>query len=301
MNFIGTIVKKIEQKNEHRKFIKNIESKIFGITDEMYINKYDEEIEWLRRHSWGGKTRQIQYPYPWTEEYAKKPVVQIDRDGYPNIMVANKKLFFCKGTKKKVIVNSWISLSMEQDARSPHCYCNEEFPFPIDSVIFDIGSADASFTLSHIEEIRYAYLFEADPAWNEALHKTFEPYKDKVRIISKYVGTKNDANNITLNEFLKEVPIEHRRNIFIKMDIEGAEVAALSCADVFLDAMTDVQMSVCTYHRYNDEADIRKMFDSLEWSVEKSSGAMLVDTRGLGWEDNKYPWFRTGLLHITKK
>ena len=301
MNFIRPIVKKIEQKNAYRKFIKNIESEILGVTDENYIKQYNEEIDWLKQHPWGGRTKQIQYPYPWTEKYVKKPVVQIDEEGYPNIKVNNKTLYFRKGTSKKVIANSWISLSMEQDARSPHCYCNEEFPFPKDSIIFDIGSADASFTLSHIEEIRYAYLFEADPAWNEALCKTFEPYKEKVKIISKYVGSKNDDNNITLNEFLKEVPVDHRRNTFIKMDIEGAEVDALSCADVFLNAMTDVQMSVCTYHRYRDEADIRKMFDSLEWSVEKSNGVMLVDTRGLGWEDNQYPWFRTGLLHIKCK
>lgn len=295
------ITKKIKQRNEYRKFKKNIESEILKITDKTYVDKYSMEIEWLKKHPCGGRTKQIQYPYPWTEEYAEKlPVVESDIEGYPKISVDNKALFFRKGTKKKTIVNSWVSLAIEQDERSPHCYCNEEFPFPRNSVMFDIGAAEASFTLSHIDEIRYAYLFEADPAWNNALRKTFEPYKDKVKIINKYVGNKNDDNNITLNQFLKEVPEEHRNNVFVKMDIEGAEVIAISCAADFFHAITDVNMSVCTYHRYEDERDIKGLFDSSEWTIKKSNGVMLVDTKGLGWEDNRYPWFRTGLLHLKK-
>ncbi len=68
-------------------------------------------------------------------------------------------------------------------------------------ILSDIGAAEGNFSLSVIDKVQHVYLFETDNDWIEALEKTFEPWKEKVSIIHKFVGNKDTDTCITLDSF----------------------------------------------------------------------------------------------------
>ena len=101
---------------------------------------------------------------------------------------------------------------MEQDLRSPHHYLDsiEEVK---GKTFVDVGSAEGFTSLEVIEKASHIYLFEQDTLWIEALNATFEPWKDKVSIIPKYVSNNNSEQEITLDTFFK---IKIRNSFLLK-------------------------------------------------------------------------------------
>jgi hypothetical protein len=76
--------------------------------------------------------------------------------------------------------------------------------------------------LTYAEQAKKIYLFECNPEWLQALQKTFEPWKDKIAIINKYVSDISDGINITLDDCFENETIN-----FVKADIEGYELKLL--------------------------------------------------------------------------
>ncbi len=181
-----------------------------------------------------------------------------------------KKLYLNRNFSSKGAAEKYIaSLLIEQDEMSPHKYLDDGFSFD-DGVLLDCGAAEGNFSLELAEKAEKIILVEADECWNEALEKTFEPWKEKVVIINKYLGNKDDDIFVTINSLAKEYDID-----FIKMDIEGAEVEALSAARDYLKNRNKMKLAVCVYHNLEDERKIREILEPIGFVGETTKGYMV--------------------------
>lgn len=159
---------------------------------------------------------------------------------------------------------------MEQDERSPHCYRNKHFQIRRGDIGIDIGAAEGIFALQIIEDVEHIYLIEADADWCEALEATFSKERDKVTIIQGYVSDTDRGENLSLDTVFKEKKID-----FIKMDIEGAEEEALRGARRLIERCTP-KMAVCTYHKAEDEKEIRAWLKAAGPYVVKNSPGYVI-------------------------
>ncbi len=165
-----------------------------------------------------------------------------------------RRLYFCRAMSDDKIIRLYRTLIMEQDIRSPHHYMDS--PDEACGYTFvDVGCAEGIVALDVIDKVEHAYLFECDNAWAEALEVTFAPWKDKVSIIPKYVGNCDNDITVRLDTFFSDT----NSRLFIKMDIEGAESAALAGAKKILHR-PDVEFAVCTYHN-NDTITVPAILD----------------------------------------
>jgi hypothetical protein len=190
------------------------------------------------------------YPSAYMLEYRNMQVeIQFDADKKLHYCLHNgRKLYFTSEFTKDRIIKLYRSLVIEQDVRSAHRYI-EDYNALEGYVLLDVGSAEGIFTLDNIDRIKHAYLFEAEPYWIDALRATFEPWKDKVTIVEKYVGNKTQDNFTTLDDFLQDRNFD---KVFLKMDIEGAELEALQGVGSTMKSSPEMRVAVCTYHRPGD-------------------------------------------------
>ncbi|MDR1632792.1 MAG: FkbM family methyltransferase [Dysgonamonadaceae bacterium] len=228
------------------------------------------DTEKNRLYAFMGKYGLNMMPYPFVFEYKKMPVDCLfdEQISIHYIIHSGKRLYFPKSCSKEQIIENYRSLVAEQDARSPHQYVKDINRLK-GKILLDIGAAEAIFTLDCIEIIKHAYIFECDENWIEALNVTFSPWKDKVTIVWKYVGDTNDNNHITLDSFLEE---KEKNNLFLKMDIEGAEQAALRGASNTLKESHDIDFSICTYHRKDDAVEIARILRLYGFEYEWTDG-----------------------------
>lgn len=190
------------------------------------------------------------YPSEYMLEYKNKEIdirFDIEKQLY-YCMHNGRKLYFTAAFSKDRIVKLYRSLITEQDVRSAHRYI-DDYDKLTGFTLLDVGSAEGIFTLDNIDRIKHAYLFEAEPYWIDALRATFEPWRDKITIIDKYVGDKTTGNFITLDNFCEERQMD---KLFLKMDIEGAELSALQGAQKILKNTREMRIAVCTYHKPGD-------------------------------------------------
>lgn len=253
--------------------------------------KYQPEIDFVRR----------QFPH-WmqcTDELAKfqndfkKELEKIEYDFEKKMYYAirnNKKMYFKKSMTKDAVIRYFMITCFEQSEFSAHRYLEGEFTIEENSVVFDIGAAEGIFALDAIDKVKELYLFECDEEWIEALKYTFAGY-DNIHIINKYVGNNSDENCIMLDEYLN---IVQNKKLFIKMDIEGAEIAALEGAKKLLNQMIDLKLAVCAYHRQDDYENISKMLTGMELS--KSKGYLCPMFGKI-----TPPYFRIGVLRAQKR
>lgn len=176
--------------------------------------------------------------------------------------------------------------------KAPHQYQTDKFKIEQGDILVDVGCAEALLALDAIEKVSKVYLIEADKRWIPALKATFESYQEKVELINKYVSDKDSETTITLENILLN---EQGKKIFVKMDIEGAEVNVLKGSKEFLSKSADVKIACCTYHREHDAEIILSLLESMGYHTEFSEGYMLF----LG-DEIKYPYFRHGVLRAWK-
>ena len=235
------------------------------------------------------------FPYHFQNDYRKEDV-EVLKDpvkGLRYVLLDGKRLYFKRRWSERRIRHSFNELKKEQDPQSPHRYLSDNFFIAEDEVLADIGVAEGNFALGAVEKAKSLYLFETDKEWIEALNATFEPWKEKVHIINKFVGNKNRGNQTTLDDFFNQ-----GENItFLKIDVDGAEAKLLKGCERILSQSTPLKIALCTYHRKNDERDFTKLLEEKKFLVTHSDGYMLfiIDKK------LKAPFFRRGLLRATKE
>lgn len=241
-----------------------------------------------------------QISYPFIKEYRYR-IVNVLWDNTKSLYYVyrhKKKLYFKSGISKTKIRNSYNELCIEQDRRSPHSY----FSFPVnyqpDDIAVDLGAAEGIWALDIVEKVREVYLFECEDCWIEALQATFEPWKDKVHIVNKYVSDFTDEKNTTLDDYF------YKENIYpdiIKVDVEGAEIACMKGASKLLTHSVR-HILLCTYHNYSDYTALSEIMKNHHYEVQPSEGRMIAiySEPDYGCTDITQI-FRKGLIHAYKQ
>jgi hypothetical protein len=194
--------------------------------------------------------------------------------GLPYVIHQDKKLYFVKKPTKKALKRHYLSLLEEQSQVSPHAYVTDGFDIKEGDVLYDIGSAEGIFALSNIEKVSHVVLFEGDESWINVLQSTFEPWKEKVTIVPKYVSDINSDQYITIDTFIEEYG-ERFSPDFIKIDVEGAEMNVLK-GMVDCIRKKKFKIAVTTYHKQDDYADISSFLSEYNFIRKPSKGVSLI-------------------------
>jgi hypothetical protein len=216
-----------------------------------------------------GKYGMSIYPFAASLKYKRLNVkIYYGEGGLPYIEHGDKKLYFPSQFSEGYIVVMYRGLLTEQDIEAPHRYVNS-YEALKGKILLDIGAAEGIFALDTIEYVEKVYLFECEDLWLAPLQATFEPWKEKVEIVRKYVGDTDTEEYVTLDSFMEG---KERDNLHLKMDIEGAEQSALQGAKKLLTNGKRISFSVCTYHREEDAKVISSFFESLGYTYEFTKG-----------------------------
>lgn len=159
----------------------------------------------------------------------------------------------------------------EQQPTSPHLYVTDKHKVHAGDIVIDAGVCEGNFALRYIDICSKIYLFEPDEKWQEPLRRTFKDFQDKVEFIPKFVSDVTEGRNITLDDALPDL---RGKNIFLKMDVEGAEPRALRGAKNLL-TNNKVRASVCTYHNADDLVKVKSIFQSFGYKTSTSAGYMV--------------------------
>ncbi|MEG1049696.1 MAG: hypothetical protein RSE24_04065, partial [Oscillospiraceae bacterium] len=240
-------------------------------------SEYAQELEYVQKNKVKfkkGEVRGIEFCGDFMDEAMKQDTpayFDTDKQMY-YVIDQGKRLYFKKGLSESQVKNGYRGLLGEQCEKSPHKYVDDDFFVEQDSVLFDIGAAEAIFALQNIEKCKKVVLFECDDSWIEALNATFEPYMEKVEIVRKYVSNITDADNIKIDDYTQA-----SGNIpnFIKMDIEGFEQKCLDGMEKTLHGTASLKLAICAYHSKNAEMEIRNKLSAVNCGITRSGGWML--------------------------
>ena len=250
--------------------------------------KIIEIIDYIRKYGFSV------FPYEFVQKY-RNTIIDVFYDESNNmyyVMYENKRLYYPYGYSVGGIKAHYNWLNIEQDEGSPHRYETEDYSVEDGDAIADIGAAEGIWALHNIEKASKVYLFERNPSWIKALEKTFEPWKEKIIIVNKFVSNKNDKKNVTLDSCFKGERIN-----FIKADIEGMETKMLEGSNNFFKNNGDLKLLLCTYHREGDAEKIRGYFENNGFVIEYSKGCILYDID----VNIKEPYIRRGLIRAKNK
>ncbi len=234
------------------------------------------------------------YPYDFTKKYNEELIeVFTDQEKQLRYVIhEEKRLYFKRSLSETAIKKLYLGLQLDQDKASPHLYLTEGFKLKPHDIIADIGAAEGNFSLSNIEKVKKVYLFEYDQGWLEALRATFEPWKDKVVIIDKFVSNVDSDTTISMNSFYSQ----HPKITFFKVDIEGSEARFLEGFDQILNKDISMKMALCTYHKQNDEKEFTQILDQYGFKVAASNRYMIF----IYDKNIEAPYLRRGLLRATR-
>ena len=233
------------------------------------------------------------FPYSFTSKYDQSKVeVFVDsQSGLKYVLMGSKRLYFKRRWSVSRIQRSFYDLSMEQDEKSPHRYLSDDFNISAGDVVADFGAAEGNFSLSIIENAKKVYLFESDPEWIEALEKTFEPWRDKVEVVAKFVSDIDDQQHCTGDEFFSNKELN-----FLKIDVDGGERKLLKGFKKILERNSNIKVALCTYHQHDDEKEFAELLVGKGFFVNPSYGFMIFHY------DKKLqaPYIRRALLRAIK-
>lgn len=251
-----------------------------------YPAEYIEKAESLKSHKLHFMPAEL------VDKYRDVTAEVHHQDGLPYVIHNGKKLFFRSELSDGSVQRLYRGLIMEQDYSSPHCYVDDQFGVCQGDVLLDLGAAEAIFTLDNIEKLEHAYLFECNDNWFAPLKATFEPWKDKVTIIRKYVSAENNDTNISIDEFVAKY---NTKVNFIKMDIEGAECEALKGGEQTLRNSTHcIRLAICCYHRPLDCEYISNMMAEWNYKYKVNEGLLCYKYQPYP------PYFRRGVIKASK-
>jgi len=247
----------------------------------------DEIVDYIERNGFSV------YPYDFFQKYHASDVdVFLDMTTNTKYVIhENRRLYFPQDWRDENIRAYYNAMRIEQDEDSPHRYEANGYVVQEGDVIADVGSAEGIWALNNAERAGKIYLFEYDKKWIETLQKTFEPWKEKVVIVNKYVSNINDNENTTLDSFFNKKRID-----FIKADIEGMEIKLLEGSKNILVNNNNLKLLLCAYHSKNDGPEIMKILEMNGFTTEYSKRYMLFI------HDKKLekPYIRRGLIRAMK-
>ena len=243
-----------------------------------------------------------QYPY---KQLMFLPNIEAGYDKnvkLPYVIHKGRKLYFppkrsidwCK-KYYSICVSKEAILGGKYMEKQPHQYQSDRCKIENNDILVDVGCAEGLFTLDNIDKIDHAYLFECDPQWFAPLQATFRDSEDKVTIIHKSVGVIDSDSVITLEKALQG---NSGRSMFVKMDIEGAEVEVITGNKQFLADNNRIKLSVCTYHRLSDAETIKALYEEMGFQYEFSDGYMYLPKFD---KKDSFPYFRKGVLRGWKE
>lgn len=234
---------------------------------------FSEEIDFLNTQAHLKKSVTLVWPYPFVKTYEPEHIqVYKDEDkGMYYVIQNGRKLYYSrKYDTIEAVQKSYNSLVVEQNPISPHQYLREGFQVEDGDFVLDIGAAEGNFSLDIVEKAGKLVIVEAEAHWIEALNATFEPWKDKVEIIHKYVSDTDNERCATLKSIAGDRSID-----FLKLDVEGAEMSILSSSAEFLQKRQIKKLAVCTYHKKNDEHLFSSMLRDYNYDISLTPGYML--------------------------
>lgn len=287
--FTNNCEKKISRLERIKPLIENWAFEL-KIADACKNSLFDKEVNFIRTN---GIT---DFPYKQLNDAPNYEFGIDDQNHLPYVVHKGKKLFFpqsftldfCKMLYKRYIDTECL-LGGDYREKCPHQYQTESFCINEGDVLVDVGCAEALLSLDAIEKVSKVYLLEADKEWIQALNETFKDYSDKVIIVNKFASGADSESTITLNTLLKD---DVDKSLFIKMDIEGAEVDVLNGSKEFLKKAKNLKLACCTYHRQDDAEKIEKIYKELNLNFEYSDGYMIFVFD----ECQKPPYFRHGVI-----
>jgi ribosomal protein L7/L12 len=233
------------------------------------------------------------FPCEYTRKYHAADI-DVFRDASSKmryVLHNGKKLYFPRGWSAETVRQYYNGLCVEQDAESPHRYETKEFTVNVGEHIADIGAAEGIWALNYAETAGKIYLFECEKRWIKALQKTFEPWKEKVIIVNKYVTNTTGGKNVSLDEFFKSAKID-----VIKADIEGAEIGLLEGGKTLLEKTGGIKLLLCAYHKENDAKKLKEILENAGFTTEYSKRYMLFVFD----PELKEPYIRRGLIRAKK-
>ena len=251
------------------------------------------EIEFINNCADGTNPFSYVFPYSFVfdYDYNQIKVYKDEKKGLFYVLHKGKRLYYSKDylTEASVKLN-YNSMSIEQDEKSPHRYLNDHFTVEENDVVIDIGAAQGNFSLDVIERTGTLYICETDVNWIEALNATFEPWKEKVHIINKFVSNVDNDKCATLDGLMGDNPVN-----FIKMDVEGAEMLILERSEKVFNNNPSLKLAICTYHGKKDANAIERKLSENKFNCSFSNGYVLFLNRIL-----TPPYFRRGLIKAQK-
>lgn len=271
--------------------LKMLKNKILKHLSERVLDDEQKEVfEYLERNELNI------FPYSFPEKYKPTDII-IEKDTEKGLLFTiweGKKLYYKNGHQVKKAQVYFNSLLLEQDVLSPHRYLTDEFDVSHNDIIVDVGAAEGNFSLSVIEKAKFVYLFEVEKDWIKALEATFEPWKEKVEIVQKYVSDQDTAQTIKLDTFFGA----NQEVNFIKADVEGAEAQVINGATELIKSQADLKIAVCTYHRQQDAEDLSKLLKRKGFDFSFSDKYMIFHYGKTNVV--KPPYLRKAVLRATK-
>jgi hypothetical protein len=207
------------------------------------------------------------------------------------VLYSNNRMYFPKKWNVSRCCRYYNSVCKEQDIYSPHRYEAPDYVVKNGDIIADIGAAEGIWALTYVNIAKKIYLFECNSEWITALKKTFEPWKEKVVIVNKYISNINKDRYITLDNFLNGSSIN-----FIKADIEGMELELLEGSTKTLADADDLKLLLCAYHRKDDGENLCSFLNARGFTTEYSKRYMLF----IYDEELGEPYVRRGIVRAMK-
>lgn len=245
-----------------------------------YYEMYRDEIDYMV-----SRQRLAMLPAPFYDAYVDRAFsYQEEGDGLVSFLRNGKKIYLPK--QLHTDIQGYIrSLFAEQDPASPHQYFDEDHCVSSEEIFVDVGGAEALSSIDVLDVAKHIVIFEGDPIWQKPLAKTFAPYRDRVTIVPKYVGSIDDAQTVRIDTYFRDI----HESIFFKVDIEGAEREFLRGAEKTL-GRDAIKISICTYHNVEDAADFLKFFQSHGYDCDFSKGRIFANAefvKGVLWGERK--------------
>ena len=235
-----------------------------------YKNTEDIEIKQYISNMKNKKWISI-YSFDFCEKHGLREVFKDSEDDLPYILFEGKRMYLTRDYKfitqdgMKYTGDFWG----EQDSESPHLYMNGDVKVHDGDVLIDAGACEGNFSLHNIEKVSKLYIVESETKWIEALRRTFEPWKEKVVICQGFLGNKDSDTVVCIDSLVRNDKVD-----FIKMDIEGSEISALLGAKKTLQKNENMRCAICSYHKHDDEHNIKAILEEAGFVTETSKGYM---------------------------